>query len=91
MQSLGLDIKVLSEGDKEIHLRESSEIEEPTDFRDIERRENKRDRYMEIEMSIASQEEPEEEEEPADDDVYDEEAAAEAYAAEIVAEATDEE
>ena len=30
MQSLGLDIKVLSEGDKEIHLRESSEIEEPT-------------------------------------------------------------
>ncbi len=35
MQSLALDIKVLSEGDKEIKLRESSEIEEPTDFRDI--------------------------------------------------------
>ncbi len=90
MQSLGLDIKVLSEGDKEIHLRESSEIEEPTDFRDIERRENKRDRYMEIEMSLASQEEPEEEEEPVDEDAYDE-AAAEAYAAEIVAKAEDEE
>ncbi len=32
---MALDIKVLSEGDKEIKLRESSEIEEPTDFRDI--------------------------------------------------------
>ena len=38
MQSLGLDIKVLSENDEEIKLRESSEIEEPTDIRDIERK-----------------------------------------------------
>lgn len=35
MQSLGLDVKVLTEDEKEIKIRESSEIEEPTDFRDI--------------------------------------------------------
>ncbi len=92
MQSLGLDIKVLSEGDKEIHLRESSEIEEPTDFRDIERRENKRDRFMEIEMEVAAQEEAEEDEEPADEmfeepeEAYEEAEAEEAEAEEAAPE-----
>ena len=92
MQSLGLDIKVLSEGDKEIHLRESSEIEEPTDFRDIERRENKRDRFMEIEMEVAAQEEAEEDEEPADEmfeepeEAYEEAEAEEAEAEEAASE-----
>ena len=91
MQSLGLDIKVLSEGDKEIHLRESSEIEEPTDFRDIERRENKRDRFMEIEMEVAAQEASEEDEEPAEDDMFEEaeEAYEEAEAEEAEAEEAD--
>jgi hypothetical protein len=92
MQSLGLDIKVLSEGDEEIHLRESSEIEEPTDFRDIERRENKRDRFMEIEMEVAAQEEAEEDEEPADEmfeepeEAYEEAEAEEAEAEEAAPE-----
>ncbi|MGI6722298.1 MAG: DNA-directed RNA polymerase subunit beta [Anaerovoracaceae bacterium] len=37
MQALGLDVKVLTENQEEIQIRESSEIEEPTDIRDIER------------------------------------------------------
>ncbi|MEA4922863.1 MAG: DNA-directed RNA polymerase subunit beta [Eubacteriaceae bacterium] len=37
MQALGLDVKVLTENQEEITIRESSEIEEPTDIRDIER------------------------------------------------------
>lgn len=45
MQSLGLDIKVLSENEEEIKLRESSEIEEPTDIRDIERKSLGNGRY----------------------------------------------
>jgi len=35
MQSLGLDVKVLTEDEKEIKIRESSEIEDVTDIRDI--------------------------------------------------------
>ena len=35
MQSLGLDVKVLAEDNEEITIRESSEIEDATDIRDI--------------------------------------------------------
>ncbi len=91
MQSLGLDIKVLSEGDKEIRLRESSEIEEPTDFRDIERRENKRDRFMEIEMEVAAQEAAEEDDEPAEDEYEEAAEAEEVFEEAAVSEAEDEE
>ena len=42
---MGLDIKVLSENEEEIKLRESSEIEEPTDIRDIERKSLGNGRY----------------------------------------------
>ncbi len=56
MQSLGLDVKVLTEDEREIKIRESSEIEEPTDFRDIRdverepRMEEEEEDFEEVEM-----------------------------------------
>lgn len=51
MQSLGLDVKVLTEDEQEIKIRESSEIEDVADFRDIAEIQN-------IVETIAEPEEP---------------------------------
>lgn len=41
MQALGLDVKVLAEDDKEIRIKESSEMDEATDIRTVINRESR--------------------------------------------------
>ena len=64
MQSLGLDVKVLTEDEKEIKIRESSEIEDVTDIRDIK----DIDEDDDYEPEEEAEDEPDEADEDADID-----------------------
>ena len=60
MQALGLDVKVLAEDDKEIRIKESSEMDEATDIRTVINRES-RDSEREFDFIRAEDENSESE------------------------------
>ncbi|MEG0157117.1 MAG: DNA-directed RNA polymerase subunit beta, partial [Anaerovoracaceae bacterium] len=72
MQSLGLDVKVLTEDEQEIKLRESSEIEDATDIRDIV--DIEREPVFPVEEEVFEEEEPELEDLEMEEDFGDDEA-----------------
>ncbi|MGI6737319.1 MAG: DNA-directed RNA polymerase subunit beta [Anaerovoracaceae bacterium] len=89
MQALGLDVKVLTENQEEMTLRESSEIDEPTDIRDIEREPLGRNQRVTYDFSDIDNLSPEEDDEESggDEDETVDETAVDAFDAAIDAEA----